>query len=187
MAVGPYAVSNYYMEAKRGQRQAMLNSKEVILQVGKEFEKISGRSYGLFENYKLDDADYAIVIIGSAAGTAKDAVDAMRKQGKKVGLLKIRVFRPFPSEEIVKALSKVKSVGIMDRSECFNGNGGPLSDEIGAALYRYKSKVEVVNYVYGLGGRDITVNEFEDIFNELEDVVINSKEVEQFKYVGLRD
>ena len=104
MSTGAYDVTSYYMEHKRQQAQAMKNAKRVALEVAKDFEKISGRSYGLFEEYKLDDADYAIVIINSAAGTAKDAIDKMRAEGKKVGLLKIRLFRPFPAEGIeVKA------------------------------------------------------------------------------------
>lgn len=187
MAVGPYAVSNYYMEAKRSQRQAMLNAKQVILDVAKEFEAISGRSYGFFEEYKLDDAEYAIVIIGSAAGTAKDAVDMLREKGIKAGILKLRVFRPFPADEIVAALSHVKALGIMDRSECFSGTGGPLADEIGSALYRNKASMEVINYIYGLGGRDIRVEDFEVVYQELQDAAKTKEVKEQFRYIGLRE
>ena len=115
MSTGAYDVTSYYMEHKRQQAQAMKNAKRVALEVAKDFEKISGRSYGLFEEYKLDDADYAIVIINSAAGTAKDAIDKMRAEGKKVGLLKIRLFRPFPAEEIREALKNVKVLAVMDR------------------------------------------------------------------------
>lgn len=117
MAMGPYAVSNYYMETKMAQNTAMNNAKKVILEVGKEYGALSGREYGFFEEYRLDDADYAIVIIGSAAGATKDAIDLLREQGMKVGLLKLRVFRPFPDEEIANALKHCKTVAIMDRSE----------------------------------------------------------------------
>ena len=123
MAVGPYAVSNYYMETKMAQNTAMRNAKQVILDVGKEYGEISGRTYGFFEEYQLEDAEYAVVIIGSAAGTTKDAIDALREQGKKVGLLKLRVFRPFPSEEIAKALANCKAVAgrtAWSRSEVSN-------------------------------------------------------------------
>lgn len=188
MAVGPYAVSNYYMESKRGQRQAMLNAKKVILDVAAEFEKISGRKYGFFEEYRLDDADYAIVIIGSAAGTAKAAIEDIRKTtGKKVGLLKIRVFRPFPDEEIAEALKNVKSVAILDRSEMFSGTGGPLGAEVTATLYRAKCQAEVVNYIYGLGGRDITVDDFKGVYDELERMAETHEVRDNYRYIGLRE
>lgn len=188
MAIGPYAVSNYYMESKRGQRQAMLNAKKVILDVAAEFEKISGRKYGFFEEYRLDDADYAIVIIGSAAGTAKAAIEDIRKTtGKKVGLLKIRVFRPFPDEEIAEALKNVKSVAILDRSEMFSGTGGPLGAEVTAALYRAKCQAEVVNYIYGLGGRDITVDNFKGVYDELERMAETHEVRDNYRYIGLRE
>ena len=109
VSVGPYSVSNYAMEAKKNQETALENAKEVILEVAKKFKEISGREYGLFEEYKTEDADYIMLIMGSAAGTAKEAVDELRKQGKKVGVLKLRVFRPFPAEEIAKALKDCKA------------------------------------------------------------------------------
>ena len=116
IAVGPYSVTNYAMEAKKNQETALENAKEVILEVAKKFKEISGREYGLFEEYKTEDADYIMLIMGSAAGTAKEAVDNLREQGKKVGVLKLRVFRPFPAEEIAKALKDCKAVAIMDLS-----------------------------------------------------------------------
>ena len=122
-AVGPYAVSDYYMESRKAQAHAMENAKQVILDVAKDFEKISGRKYGLIEEYKMEDAEYAVVIIGSAAGTTKDAIDHMRENGEKVGLVKIRSFRPFPGKEIAKALKNCKAVAVMDRSESFSTNG----------------------------------------------------------------
>ncbi|WP_428868866.1 pyruvate ferredoxin oxidoreductase, partial [Clostridium sediminicola] len=123
MSVGPYDTPSYYMEHKRQQAQGMMNAKKVIMEVAAEFEKMSGRKYGMFESYKLDDAETAIVIINSAAGTAKDAIDALRAEGKKVGLLKIRVFRPFPAEEIAAALEGKVAVAVMDRAEGFNACG----------------------------------------------------------------
>lgn len=185
MALGPYAVSNYYMETKKAQVEAMKNAKQVILDVGKEFGEMSGRSYGFFEEYKLSDADYAVVIIGSAAGTTKDAIDELREKGIKAGLLKLRVFRPFPAEEIAAALKNCKAIGIMDRSEGFNGQAGPLAAEISAALFRAKSQAEVVSYIYGLGGRDYRVEDALEVFDELKEAA-NGKEVEQFRYIGLR-
>lgn len=186
IAVGPYSVTHYAMEAKKNQEIALENAKQVILDVAKKFETVSGRSYGLFEAYRLEDAEYVMLLMGSAAGTAKQAVDELRKKGKKVGVLKLRVFRPFPAEEIAEALKNCKAVAIMDRCESYNGNGGPLGSEVTAGLFRRKVFIEAVNYIYGLAGRDFTVEDAEEIFAELEDVVNNGKEAEQYQYVGLR-
>lgn len=186
IAVGPYSVSNYAMEAKKNQEVAMENSKEVILEVAKKFAKMSGRKYGLFEEYKTKDADYIMLIMGSAAGTAKEAVDELREKGKKVGVLKLRVFRPFPEKEIAEALKNAKAVAIMDRCESYNGNSGPLGSEVPAGLYRNKVMLETVNYIYGLAGRDFTVEEAKDIFAALEGLVEEGKPVEQHQYIGLR-
>ena len=187
MAVGPYAVSNYYMETKRGQREAMKNARKVILEVADRFEKMTGRRYGFFEEYCLEDAEYAIVIIGSAAGTCKAAVDKIRKEtGKKVGLLKIRVFRPFPEEEIAAALAHVKAIAVLDRSEMFAATGGPLGAEVQAALYRAKAGADVVNYFYGLGGRDITGEDFEQVYGKLEKLSSEHEITDMYEYIGLR-
>ena len=186
IAVGPYSVSNYAMEAKKNQEIALENSKEVILEVAGKFKELSGRSYGLFEEYRTEDADYIMLLIGSAAGTAKQAVDDLRKQGKKVGVIKLRVFRPFPAKELAEALRNCKAVAIMDRCESYNGNGGVLGSEVTAGLYRNKVMIEAVNYIYGLAGRDFTVENVYHIFAELEDAVENGREVAQYQYVNLR-
>ena len=186
IAVGPYSVTNYVMEAKKNQALALEGSKEVILKVAEEFEKVSGRKYGLFEEYRTEDADYIMLIMGSAAGTAKQAVDDLREKGKKVGVVKLRVFRPFPADELADALKNAKAVAIMDRTESYNGNGGPLGSEVTAGLYRNKIMLETVNYIYGLGGRDFTVQEVYDIFAQLEDFIENGNKPEQYQYIGLR-
>ena len=186
IAVGPYSASNYAMEAKKNQETALENAKEVILQVAEEFEKISGRSYGLFEEYRTEDADYIMLLIGSAAGTAKQAVDDLRAEGKKAGIIKLRVFRPFPAAELAEALKNCRMAAVLDRCESYNGNGGPLGCEVDAALFRNKVMIETVNYIYGLAGRDFTVNDVYDIFNELEEADQNGSKVEQYQYIGLR-
>ena len=187
MAVGPYAVSNYCMEAKRAQAQAMMNAKQVILDVADEFRGLTGRGFGLFEEYYLDDAEYAIVAIGSACGTIKDAVDKMRSEGKKVGLLKVRVFRPFPGKEMAEALKDCKVVGIFDRCESYSANGGPLGAELMAAMYRNKNQAETVNYIYGLSGRDLTVEQVEETFDELMQTAEEGTAGNAYRYIGLRD
>jgi pyruvate ferredoxin oxidoreductase alpha subunit len=147
---------------------------------------LSGRQYGLFEEYRTEDADYIMLLIGSAAGTAKQAVDDLREKGVKAGVLKLRVFRPFPAEEIAEALKNCKAVAIMDRTESYNGNGGPLGSEVTAGLYRKKIFLTAVNYIYGLAGRDFTVQDVYDIFAELQQAAENGVEVEQYRYIGLR-
>lgn len=186
IAVGPYSVSNYAMEAKKNQEIALENSKEVILEVAEKYRELSGRGFGLFEEYRTEDADYIILIMGSAAGTTKQAVDELREQGKKVGVLKLRVFRPFPAKEIAEALKNCKAVAILDRCESYNGNGGPLGSEVTSALFRNKVMIEAVNYIYGLAGRDYTVSDAVSVFEELEDMIVNGKTVEQYQYIRLR-
>ncbi|WDV46673.1 pyruvate ferredoxin oxidoreductase [Clostridiaceae bacterium M8S5] len=184
LSVGPYDTPMYYIEHKRQQAQAMINAKKVAIEVAKEFEKISGRSYGLFEEYKLEDAEQALVIINSTAGTAKTAVDKLRAEGKKVGLLKIRLFRPFPAEEIAQALKNVKTIAVMDKAESFSACGGPLFAEVRSAMYQLIEKPNIVNYIYGLGGRDVRVEDIETVYSAIEDL----KEPENvYRYLGVRE
>lgn len=187
MAVGPYAVTNYVMEARRAQMEGLKNAKKVTLDVADEFAKISGRQYGLFEEYRLDDADYAMVIIGSAAGTAKDTVDALREKGIKAGILKIRLFRPFPAEEIADALSNVKFLAVMDRVEDFNTNCGPLGSEVKSALYNKNLHPITINYCYGLGGRDVTVESLTSVFDDLMEAEKTGKPGETYRYLSVRE
>lgn len=189
MAVGPYAVTNYGMEAKRGHAQGMINAKEVILEVAKKFEKMTGRKYGFYEGYMLDDAEFAVVAIGSACGTIKDAIDELRAKGVKAGLLKVRVFRPFPGAEFAKALAGCKAIAVMDRAESYSANGGPLACEIGAALFEAKSTAEYDRIVYGLNGRDLTVSDVKDIFANLQKLATKGKKANApaYRYIGLRE
>lgn len=186
-AVGPYAVSDYYMESRKAQAHAMENAKQVILDVAKDFEKISGRKYGLIEEYKMEDAEYAMVIIGSAAGTAKEAIDQMREEGQKVGLIKIRSFRPFPGAEIAASLKKCKAVAIMDRSESFSTNGGPVGAETMQAMYTGGCTAKTINIMYGIGGRDVTVDDMKSVYTTLMEIVKTGDIGPTYRYIGLRD
>ncbi|MCI9127014.1 MAG: pyruvate ferredoxin oxidoreductase [Eubacterium sp.] len=186
-AVGPYAVSDYYMESRKAQAHAMENAKQVILDVAKDFEKISGRKYGLIEEYKMDDAEYAMVIIGSAAGTAKVAVDQMRADGEKVGLIKIRSFRPFPGAEIAASLKKCKAAAVMDRSEAFSTNGGPVGAETMQAMYTAGCTAKAINIMYGIGGRDITVEDMKGVYTTLMEIAKTGETGPTYRYMGLRD
>lgn len=187
MAVGPYSVTDYYMEAKRNQAEGMKHVEQVVLDVAKEFAELSGREYGLFEAYRLDDAERAVVMIGSAAGTTKDAIDRLREKGEKVGLLKIRLYRPFPAEAIADALKNVKAVAVMDRAEGYTNHGGPLGADVMAALFRARSTALATNIIYGLGGRDVRVEDMEQVFEDLQVMIDQDDAGETYRYMGLRE
>ena len=187
MAVGPYSITDYYMEAKRNQAEGMKHVSRVVLEVAKEFAALSGREYGLFEEYGMEDAELAVVMIGSAAGTTKDAIDRLRAKGEKVGLVKIRMYRPFPAEEIAEALSGVKAVAVMDRAEGYTNHGGPLGADVMSALYRARSQALAVNYIYGLGGRDVRVEDMEHIFAALRQIAEDGDAGETYRYLGIRE
>jgi pyruvate ferredoxin oxidoreductase alpha subunit len=152
---GPVDLQDYYTEHKRQQVEAMKEAKPVILDVAKEFERRFGRKYGLFETYRLEDAELAIVVLNSAAGTVKDVVDEWRNKGVKVGSLKPRVFRPFPNLELAEALKNAQVVAVLDRADSFGGMGGPVFVEVRSALYDLPKLPKSFNYIYGLGGRDL--------------------------------
>jgi pyruvate ferredoxin oxidoreductase alpha subunit len=184
MMAGPFATIPYYMEIKRAQAEAMNTSYEVIEKVATAFASLSGRSYSFFEEYMMEDAEVAIIIISSSAGTAKEAVNILRGEGKKVGLIKIRVFRPFPKERLTEALKGVNIVSVMDKADSYSGIGGPLYSDVKNSLYDEPNKPHVINYIYGLGGRDIKVEEFIHIFNDM----INGTDLDDtYRYIGVRD
>ena len=186
LAVGPYDVTNYYMEHKIQQAEAMKAAKPVILKIAEAFEKVSGRKYGFFESYRMEDAETALVLIGSSAGTARAAVDKLRAQGKKVGMVKLRVFRPFPMEELAAALAGCNAIAVMDKAESFSAAGGPLFAETRSALYDLDTRPKAINYVYGLGGRDFTVDTAETVFAALDEIVATGKTGEVYRHIGQR-
>ena len=165
----------------------MRNAKRVILEVAAEFEKLTGRKYGLFEEYMMEDAEYAIVVLNSTAGTAKEAVKQLRAQGIKAGLVKIRVFRPFPVEEIAKALSGLKAVAVLDKCDGFNAAGGPLFTEVTSAMYGRADGIKAINYIYGLGGRDVRVEDITSVYKRLEEIVKTGNIGEVHNYLGVRE
>ncbi len=183
---GALALQDYYMESKWQQSAALLNSKAKILEVAAEYKKLTGRSYGLFENYKLDDAEVAIVIINSAAGVAKMVVDELREKGIKAGVLQPRVYRPFPHEEIREALKNIKAIAIMDRTDAFGAGGTPTFTEVTSALYGLTNPPKVINYVYGLGGRDIRVEDIHGVYQRLTEIAKTGKTGKMFEYLGVR-
>ena len=186
MAIGPLDLQAYLFEHKAQQGNAMKAAKQVILDVSKEFEKWTGRHYDLFEEYKLDDAEIAIVCMNSTAGTTKAVVDKLREQGVKAGLLKIRVYRPVPGEEVAKALSHLKAVAVLDKSDSLNAIGGALFEDVVSSMYVAKQNVPVVNYVYGIGGRDTTEKEINSVYTDLAEIAKNGKVENPYRYLGLR-
>jgi len=189
LTIGPVALPNYYFEFKRQQEEAMKNAMTVIQQIHDEYVQLTGRAYGdgLLEQYKLGDAEIAVICVGSTAGTAKAVIDELRDSGVKAGLLRIRTYRPFPAEAIVKALRKAKAVAVMDRSMSFGGRGGAVFHEIRHALYDSATRPYVVNYIYGLGGRDTSPVQIKKIFDDLQKI-LQTKHVEDLvHYIGLRE
>jgi pyruvate ferredoxin oxidoreductase alpha subunit len=186
LAVGPYDISPYYMEHKVMEANAMKAAKTRILEVASDFEKLSGRSYGFFEAYRMEDAELAVVLIGSSAGTAKAAVDGLRQKGVKAGLIKVRVFRPFPGEELALALANTKAVAIMDKSEGFSANGGPLFAETRSALYDLPQRPHLINIVYGLGGRDVKTGDIEKVFGRLAEIAATGVTGPVYTHMGQR-
>lgn len=186
IAVGPLDLQAYLFEHKAQQGEAMKAAKQVILDVSKDFEKWTGRSYGLFEKYKLDDAEIAIVCMNSTAGTTKAVVDKLREKGVKAGLLKIRVYRPFPGEEVAEALSHLKAVAVLDKADSLNAIGGALFEDVTSSMYVAQKNVPTVNYVYGIGGRDTTEKDIESVYTDLAEIAKNGKVENPYRYLGLR-
>ena len=186
IAVGPMDLQPYLTEHKKQQAVAMENAKEVIRAVAKDFEKMTGRKYDFFEGYKLEDAEYVIVCMNSTAGTTKAVVDELRKNGIKAGLLKIRVYRPFPGEEVSKALSHLKAIAVLDKSDSLNGIGGALFEDVSSSMYVSNNYVPMVNYIYGIGGRDTTTNDIKSVYSDLQIIVKDGKVDQPYRYLGLR-
>jgi pyruvate ferredoxin oxidoreductase alpha subunit len=189
MTMGPIAFPNYYFEFKRQQDEAMKNALDVIQQVSSEYAEVSGRSYGdgLLDAYCLEDAEIAAVCLGSTAGTLKTIVDKLRQEDIKAGLLRIRTFRPLPVEEIRRALENVKAVAVMDKSMSFGGNGGAVFHEVRHVLYDAESHPYVVDYVYGLGGRDTNPQELRRVYEDLQRILQTQRVENPVRYLGLRD
>ena len=186
IAIGPLDLQAYLFEHKAQQAEAMKNAKKVIKEVAKEFEKWTGRKYEFFEKYKLDDAEIAIVCMNSTAGTTKAVVDELREKGVKAGLLKLRMFRPFPAEEIAEALQGLKAVAILDKADSLNAAGGALFEDVTSAMYINKKQVPMVNYIYGIGGRDTTTMQIESVYNDLQEIVKTGETGNPYRYLGLR-
>ena len=187
VSYGPLILADLYMEYRKAQEHVMSGVPKVVLDIAKEFEQISGRKYGLFEEYRLDDAEVAIVVMSSAAGTTKVIIDQFREKGIKVGLLKPRLFRPFPYAEVGEALKHLKAVTVLDRADCFGGSHGPLYVDIASALYNYAQRPVLINKIFGLGGRDYMPDHAEYVINELLQIAKDGNVKSVKEYIGVRE
>ncbi|GIU69272.1 MAG: 2-ketoisovalerate ferredoxin oxidoreductase subunit alpha [Candidatus Woesearchaeota archaeon] len=187
LSVGVLDFYDYFFEHKKQGIDVINKSKEVIKNVFEQFSKITGRNYGFIEKYYTEDADYIIVAMSSACGILKNAVDELRRQGKKVGLLKIILFRPFPELEVAQALKNAKAVIVLERASGF-GAYSPLYSEISAGLYHYEKKPKIVNYVFGLGGRNFGMKDALGLYAELENIESQFlDENNKLRYWGVRE
>ena len=177
---GPFSQTDYYFEHKYQIMEAMKRAKPVVKQVQKDYAKLSGREHSIVEGYKTEDADYVIMAMGSTAGTLRHVVDEMRADGEKVGSVKLRLFRPFPFEEIREMLEGKKGVAVMDRA-ISTGSSGPMFPEVRTALYDARDRPDITNYVYGLGGRDVKIDELKGVYRQL-----MTKDHEMVNYLGVR-
>ena len=184
---GPMDLQDYFFEHKRQQAEAMVHALDVVAQVGKEYGELTGRYHGLIEGYRLEDADYVTVALGSTVGTIKTAIDGLRDDGIKAGLLKVRCFRPFPAAAVAQALASKKAIAVLDRSLSFGAQVNPLYLEIVAALYTHGYSPKLVNYVYGLGGRDTVPAQICEIYKDL--IRIDSEGITGsiLRYLAVRD
>ncbi len=184
---GPLDLYDYFFEHKRQQVEAMSKAERIVREIALEYEKASGRSYGILEPYKMEDAETAVVVLSSTAGTTRATVKDLRKSGKRVGMVKVRCFRPFPREGIVALLKGVKAVAVMDRSDGLGSYGAPVFNEVRNALYDSSEKPEIVNYVYGLGGRDIGQQDIATVYSDLEKIASTGRVKQRVSYLGVRE
>jgi pyruvate ferredoxin oxidoreductase alpha subunit len=189
ITIGPLDLYDYYFEHKRQQEEAMRKSMKIIKDVNNEYQKITSRKYGngLIDSYRLEDAEIAAICVGSTAGTVKTVVDQLREKGKKAGLLRLRTFRPFPIQEIQGALRNVKAIAVLDRSHSFGAFGGPIFHEIRNVLFDMQDHPATVNYIYGLGGRDMPQNLIKKIYEDLGEIVKTKRVKRQVQFAGLRE
>lgn len=157
----------------------LLNAKKAVAEAENKFADIFGRRYtGLTESYRTEDADYILITLGSIAGLVKETVDKLRDKGKKVGLLRLRYIRPFPNEEIADAVKNTKAVAVLEKDISF-GNEGTVYTNVNSALHKANISVPSSNYIGGLGGRNISAEEIETIFDEL------TREQSEVKFIGI--
>jgi len=186
LTMGAFAPSFIYTEAKKAQEVNIRNSKKVITELWSEFAKTFGRQYHAVEKYRTEGAKTLLMTLGSFGETAMTAVDKMRSEGQEVGLLKLRLWRPFPFEELREAVGNAELLIVVDRALSFGGPGGPAYSEVRSALYSEKTHPKIVGFVGGLGGRDLTVAEFEGMVKKGPGIT-NTGAENEFEMFGVRE
>jgi pyruvate ferredoxin oxidoreductase alpha subunit len=188
ITMGPLALFDYYFEHKRQQEEAIKNAKQIICDVNDEFAQVSGRKYGngLLQQYGFEDAELSIICLGSTAGTIRTVIEEYRTKGMKVGVIRLKTFRPFPENELKTALRNVKAVAVLDRSGGYGAIGGPVFNELRSILYDCKERPFIVNYIYGLGGRDVTPKLIKKVYEDLRDIIKTGQVKENVKFLGVR-
>lgn len=188
VTVGAFdGLGGWFFEYKTAQMEALANAKQVVLDVAKDYAKLTGREYGLFEEYKMDDAEFAIIVLGSTGGTTQTVVDTLRAGGVKAGVIKIRLYRPFPAEEMAAAIKNCKAVAVLDRSPGYVDLGGPVFEDVQVALYQAGVSLPLVNYIYGLGGRDILVSHIKSVYKDLANIAKTGKTGQTVRYLGKKE
>lgn len=179
ITVGPLDLQDYYFEHKRSEAEAINNARNYISQIFNEFGKITGKKYSFIDTYKIEDAESAILVMSSTAGTSRIVIDKLRGEGEKIGLIRPYLFRPFPAQELINISKHLKTIYIFDRAESFSGHGGPLFNDVRSALYNLQQRPKTFNYIFGLGGRDITVEDIEH--------AIKNPPEKEINYLGVRE
>ena len=187
IAIGPLDLQGYLFEHKKAQAEAMKNAKKVIAEVSADFEKLTGRHYSFFEEYRMEDSQIVIVCLNSTAGTAKYTADKLREQGIKAGVLKVRMFRPFPVDEIAEALKGQKAIAVLDKADSLNAAGGALFEDVTSSMFVNGVSVPTVNYIYGVGGRDVPSSDIESVYKDLVEIAKTGKAENPFRYLGIRE
>jgi len=187
ITVGALCFTDYYYEFKRQQVEALTNVRPVLNRVAKEYKGVSSRSYGVLDTYGMDDAEAAVLCLGSTAGTAREVAYKLRGQGKKVGVVKIWLYRPFPIDEVRAALKNVKALAVFDKAISFGAQYGAVCADVVSALHTAEKRPEIFNVVFGLGGRDIKPSDIESVFNEALETAKTGVVKQETMFLGVRE
>ena len=187
ITVGALCFTDYYFEFKRQQVEAMLNAHDVMDKVCQQYKGISGREYNVLETFGLEDAEVAVICLGSTAGTAREVARKLQAQGKKVGVVKLWLYRPLPKEEITAALKHVKALAVFDRAVSFGAPYGALCSDVVSTLHMLKESPKIFNVIYGLGGRDIKPSDIELVFNQALETAKTGVVKEPTMFLGVRE
>jgi pyruvate ferredoxin oxidoreductase alpha subunit len=186
LSMGPLDLQDYYFEHKLQQVDAMKQSLKAIPEVDAEYAKISGRKYGLLETYMMEDAEVALLGLGSTMGTVRYVVDQLRGEGVKAGLIKMRVFRPFPADTLIKTVGDLPVLGVLDKAASFGAPGGPLYEEVKTVFYDEDEKPLIKDFIHGLGGRDTSPDRIRSMYEDLLKARKEGKITEKVSFVGVR-